>query len=78
MCDEARIPRLMTIPHLARRLGISRWAAERMLRTQGIKFVLSGRRRLVPISEIAEKLPEVVASDRLAKLFERIQRAQTA
>ena len=67
--------RLFTTIQLAKMAGISRKAMVRLLEKYGIRCMWDGRKRLVPLSELAEKMPDLFLSDRYARLFERLAEA---
>ncbi|MGH3344801.1 MAG: helix-turn-helix domain-containing protein [Carbonactinosporaceae bacterium] len=55
---------VLTVDEAAERLRISRWSLYNLIRSNQIRTVKIGRRRLVPVSAIAEcldRLTEVAA-----------------
>jgi hypothetical protein len=58
---------MYTIPMLARALGIGRSRVNRLLDAQDVLVYTVGRSRLVPLSEIEEKLPALWESIRTAE-----------
>lgn len=67
---------LYSVAQLAEMAAMSRWAVDRMLKRNDIKCIWVGSKRLIPLSELVEKLPELMLSDRYAKLFERLAEAE--
>jgi len=61
-----RLKPLYTIAELCKMTGLSRGQVERLLRRNGIRVMQTGRRRWVPLSEIAEKLELLSRSLKLA------------
>ncbi|MFI0406111.1 helix-turn-helix domain-containing protein [Actinomadura sp. 3N508] len=55
---------LMTVDEAAERLRVSRWTLYNLIRSNQLRTVKIGRRRLVPVNALAEyldKLTEVAA-----------------
>ena len=73
--SSPRIRRMYSVSQLGEMAGLSRWAVDRLIKRNGIRCVLVGRKRLVPLSELVQKVPGLMLSDRYAKLFERLAEA---
>ena len=58
---------LYTVGELARAVGVSRYMMTRLLRAKGVELLRSGRRLIVPLCEIEEKLPLLWRSVLLAE-----------
>lgn len=66
-----RVKRLYTIPELAEMCDLSPRSCARMLDGYGVEYIMVGRKRLVPLGELAEKLPGLAMADRWAKALEK-------
>ena len=49
-------PAVLTVDEAAERLRVSRWTVYNLIRSNQLRTVKIGRRRLVPVSSIAECL----------------------
>jgi len=67
-----KLRRLYSVTQLGEMAGLSRWAVDRLIKRNRIECVWIGRKRLIPMSELVEKIPGLMLSDRYAKLFERL------
>ena len=77
MTKRKRMKRYYRVTELAQMAGISRQAMSRLLQRKGVEFEWVGPKlRLVPLSELEEKLSSLFRSDRIAKVYEELRRVE--
>jgi len=58
--DRRPLPALLTIPELAKLVGVHRHSMRRLLESEGVPFRTSGRRLLVVTSTLRRRMPDLV------------------
>jgi excisionase family DNA binding protein len=53
-------PAVLTVDEAAERLRVSRWTLYNLIRTNQLRTVKIGRRRLIPVSAITECLEQLM------------------